>query len=41
MASAPLSIAVVGGGIAGLYSAHRLAGHGHRVTIFAPHRRTH
>ena len=34
MASAPLSIAVAGGGIAGLYAAHRLAAHGHRVTIF-------
>jgi phytoene dehydrogenase-like protein len=34
MSSQPLSIAVVGGGIAGLYCAHRLAQRGHRVSIF-------
>src|SRR5262245_27391736 len=34
MSSSPLSIAIVGSGIAGLYCAHRLAQRGHRVTIF-------
>jgi phytoene dehydrogenase-like protein len=34
MTSQPLSIAIVGSGIAGLFCAHRLAQRGHRVTIF-------
>ena len=34
MPSTPLSIAIVGSGIAGLYAADRLARRGHRVSIF-------
>jgi len=34
MSKQPLSIAIVGGGIAGLFCAHRLALRGHRITLF-------
>src|SRR3954466_2733830 len=40
MHNQPLSIAIVGSGIAGLFCAHRLAQRGHRVTIFEELSRT-